>query len=593
MALQETIEDMHRTYRRLDEQHGYTNYDAFATAVVGETSPLFATIVETTKRVETKPFLYPNTYETVQAMMDNHDDIVIWTQGEPMGQLWKVGMSGLGELRKSLPHHERHRFSVYAAQDKITPLPQLIDPLITEADSRIIVVDDKAKNIVAATAVIAKAKEEGTLPAETDIRVVWINQGRTKDQVPDGFTPESFKARYATIDSVPDMLSFMDPKKKTTWLLDLDHTLLNTTAAMRHTFEKIAVLKEETHPTVIRGDIDAELGLNGNVLEKQQLFHGGMSGAQIVFVRTQTDAFVIKYNPHATERIQREIAGYRQLADSPLADMLAFPTQELPDKGVLVLPFIPGTQLREGIQAETIPHDLAMQIMHDLFQRKKVWWGNQEKGTPQHGFRSMQREEWTDTVQKLQEVSTMLAKQYRIPHETLWQSPLQFEGKTYPSLLQTTARVSEALRLPPPYTVMTHGDATGANLLVDVANKKARLIDTEWVGPADPAEAFVRMTKHLSSTTIQNSGELSLQTDEDTLIVNLDLSFSPTAVALQEYGLAQVPHVASLLHDPLFSTRVQEYLAGSYLREVALAQKRGNTKLALFAMLKASEAIAS
>ncbi len=348
---------------------------------------------------------------------------------------------------------------------------------------------------------------------------------------------------------------------------------------------------EATHhlPTNLQ-PIEQHLHLNGNV-RGTQLLTAGMSDGVVMRIDTDMESMVVKYNPNAPHKVRHEIAGFQKLQDTPLGRKMVTPTYHSEELGVVVMPYFEGQQLRDAIRNGTIDSKQANSIIDELMQIKKDWWSKQEKVPGAHEGNSMQRNEWTDTTRNMQGVLNNLAQKYGLSPKEMWTSPIVFQDQEYPSLLQTAGRVHEALQRRPPYLVMTHGDATGANILFDPKSQNWKMIDAEWAGLADPAEAFVRMTKYISTTTASNREQLNARIQKNRLHLDLNISFPPAAVTIQKEGIKRSPLFSHALQDPNFIGRSQEYLAGSYLRELALADKRGYPEMGLFAMLKAAEAV--
>lgn len=593
MAKQETVDFVRSRFEEQEARHDYTNPAAVAQAITGiPESPLNSRLVRAVLRMPTaREHVYPGTEETLRHLLGNGDEVIIWTQGYEKGQLWKVAQTGLYSLRRELPRIERDRFRVFAAIGKVNPLPNLFEQLTESGNNQIVIVDDKSKNIVSVDKQIKEWKQGGAIPDSLDIQLVWINQGRTKDQVPNGYTIESFKEQFQTIEDIRELQPLRNTMQgKVGWLIDCDHTILHTAAAKEDMFVLMAGDIEKMHVPVIAPHIDLQLGLNGNVRQATQLL-SGMSGGQVLKVVTDSDAFVVKHNPNAPEKVTREIDGYRMLRNTPLSSHLLPPVLASKRDAVLAIPFFPGIQLREGLKTDSLQKDTALSTIASLLSIKKEWWSKQSKVLPNGDLLSMQRDEWNDTLARTQDTLKKLALQFNIPIQDLWRAPIVHKGEKHASLLSIMARVSETLSARPPYAVLVHGDATGANILVDPQEKTWKLVDAEWVGHGDPAEAFVRMIKYESTTTAKPNYRVGAWIEGGELHIDYSVPFSDTARSLQQHGLSKTRYFARALADPEFPLRVQTYLAGSYLRELALALQRGYPELGLFAMTKAAEAI--
>lgn len=586
--------EVRQHFEEEEARYGYTNAPAVAQAIAPE-SPFASEIERAVERMPTQEHLYPGAVETVTDLLSAGDHVTIWTQGDPKLQMWKVGLSGIGSVRRSLPRQDRRRFSVISSMDKVSDLAELASRRYAAGLTNIVVVDDKAKNIERADASIRAAIEDGTLPENTQLTAVWINQGRTRDQVPEGYTPEAFKERFLTIENISQLGKVRETVRagrddQVAWLIDFDHTLLHTAGAKEDLFKRIAGLISERVPFNVSPRLDHELRLNGNVRGIRELL-SGMSGGQVLHIDTGDESFVVKHNPTSPERVRREIEGYSALRDTPLAKHLLPPRQMSDRLALLVLPYQEGIQLRQGVKEGLIDTPHAGAILSDLFDTELQWWPEQDRTQPTGQIESMQRSEWNDTVDRVQTALVDLSKHFSIPVEKLWTLPISHNGQEHGSFLSAMRQVHMLLSEQPPYTVLDHNDASGANILVNQNDGSWKLVDAEWAGQADPAESFVRMTKYASTTTLTDLGPIKIEEVDGKLVIDVDPTFPDAALRLQEMGLSRTPQFARALNDPDFTTRVREYLAGSYIREIALAAKRGNPDMSAFGILKAVESL--
>jgi FMN phosphatase YigB (HAD superfamily) len=600
MPSSEVVSDIKRRFEVEETARGYTDAQAVALSVTGGfDSPFFPDVARSVLRMPTRPHLYDGAEETLHGLLDEGDRITIWTQGDPRGQLFKVALTGLvSNWRDKIPsdrfgertqREERKRFGVYTSLDKIAELPSLLDKVNGKRADNIVIVDDKAKNIINTSKAVEEWKS-GHPEENVNIVVVWINQGRTKNQVPEDFTLDQFKARYTTIEDIRELTGLRATYLgQTAWLIDLDHTLIETAAAKESMFERVALLLESSgHNPVISFSIDHRLGLNGNVKDVEPLL-SGMSGGKVLRVDHNEGSIVVKHNLNSPERIHREIDGYQSLKGTPIYNYLLDPIYHSREEAVLTLPHFNGIQIREGIRTGEISDEIAQSTLQSLLEIKKSWWSTQEKIADSQEALSMQRTEWLDTTEKMDQVIEHLAQKYQIPQNDLWGSPLVIGGIELPSLATVKASVAGLLEDRPPYLVLCHNDATGANILVHPENYDWKLIDVEWAGLNDPAEAFVRMIKYVSTTTSSRVGHVAARFDGNRVYVDADVEFPESAYSLQRLGTERLTEFGESLKDPDFGHRVRQYLAGSYLRELALAAKRGNPDLGLLAMVMASE----
>lgn len=594
MAPSEVLTRVREEFERQEKLNGHTDHHAISLSITGsKESPAYTRVARSVLRMPTQEFLYPGAKETLGNLLSEGDHVVVWTQGHELGQLWKIASARLGDLRRELPHSERKRFSVHIQKDKIATLPLLIKQARKNGTKNVVIVDDKATNVLDVASAVTQARNNGQIPPDTTVEVVWVNQGRTKGQVPEGYTPQSFKDRFTTIEDVRELTDIKKRKTgKTAWLVDYDHTLVNTGEAKEKLFEDIARIVEATQPKhpIISPSIDSQLGLDGNVRRVEKL-KSGMSEGAVVKITTDEEAMVVKYNDVHPHKIHKEIDGYKSLEQTPLASRMLKPTMASREKGVLVLPFFNGQQMREGIRTGEIPSDLALDTLSSLLTIKRDWWAAQSKAHPNGNLVSMQREEWCDTLVNVNGNLQKMSEQFGIPVDSLWNNPIVFRDKEYSSLRDVRSAIAQTLEQHPPYTVFVHGDATGANLLVDPKKKDWKIIDAEWTGFGDPAEAFVRMTKYISTTTSTANQSGKVHEESGRVHLDFDMHFPPTAIALQNHGLSRSDSFGKALGDPNFTKRSSSYLAGSYFRELALSSRRGTPETAFFAMIKAAEAI--
>lgn len=588
-------QEVRHHFEEEETRRGYTNAAAVAQSIAPGL-PIARDIEHAVTRMPTSEYLYPGAVETVKGLISTGDHVTVWTQGDPKGQMWKVGLSGIGSVRKSLPVQDRRRFSVVSSMDKVADLADVVQRKVAGGLTNIVVVDDKAKNIVKADEAIKEAIDEGTLPPETQFTAVWINQGRTKDQVPEGYTPDTFKERFLTIEDIRELDQVREAVRagrddQVAWLIDFDHTLLHTAGAKEGLFGKVAGMIADRMPDVnVSPRVDHELGLNGNVRAVRELLTG-MSGGQVLHIETDDQSFVVKHNPNAPERVRREIRGYELLQGTPLERHLLPPTKMSGELALLAMPYQEGIQLRQGVKNQEIDTIHAGAILSDLLDTELHWWQKQDKSRGNDPIESMQRSEWNDTVDKVEESMATLSEHFGIPLDKLWTLPISHGGQEYGPFLNAMRQVHILLADHPPYTVLDHNDASGANILVNPQDGSWKLVDAEWAGYADPAESFVRMIKYASTTTLSDLGPIRIQEIDGRLEIDVDPTFPDAALRLQEIGLSRVRQFGTALRDPDFENRVKEYLAGSYIREIALAAKRGNPDLAVFGLLKAVESL--
>lgn len=587
--LTKTAEYVRLRFENEEEKIGHTNPQKIAHAIIGEGSTLAPKIAREITRMPTEDFLYDGATKTLESLLISGDKIIIWTQGDTKTQLWKVATSGIGELRKKLKPENRRQISVFSAEDKFTPLPAIFDQLRREGYESVIIVDDKAQNITKSTQMIEdwkKVKENSSM----EITPVWINQGRTKDQVPQGFTLETFKRKFTTVENLRELPSLKESSaKKTAWLIDFDHTLLNTAEAKENLFKRIAEILPPTR-VVLSPELIHEIGINGKIENAQELKEG-MSNGKVIRIDTQNDAVVIKYNPENPIKLIQEVQGYMLLADTPLSPHLLLPRIVNDKTMFIVLPYFDGIQLRAGLRTGLLPQNIALQALNELLDIKKGWWSSQKKGIASNSLSSMQRSEHFDTLSKIILVLPQLSSMFNVPIEDLGNSPIISGATKLPSLFEMINKISEFMKSSPPFTMLAHGDATGGNIIINPSSKKWKIVDAEWAGNSDPAEAFARMAKYISTTTLPSVGKTTLSRETEGIKANLILDIPEASKIMQETALSRIPEFSDQLKDNDFRRRVFMYLTSSYLREMALTLKRGNPELSIFAIIKAGEAM--
>jgi hypothetical protein len=552
-------------------------------------------LARTIHRLPTADHLYPGAVDTVQDLLRQGDRVVIWTQGEKHTQLWKLGTSGIGKIRHGLSRQERREFTSFTDEDKVACLPETVGRFREEHHGQVNIVDDKSDNIARLQDRIDRWKAEGTYPEGLDINLIWINQGRTKDRVPEGMTVEEFKAQFTTIDDIRQLRDVHQSPGVTTWFIDYDHTLVHTNGWREQVFASLESHLGKTEP-IICPILDERVGLNGHDHVKEE-FKNGMSGAdRIVRVGNGVPELdkVAKYNPNNRERVIREMRGFKLLQQTALAPHLIAPERKLPQYGLLVYPFYPGIQLREGIKNGAIDEQLALDVLRSVVELEGLHWSRAQSSDSDSELRSMQREEWNDTVAGIQTVIGQFESRFGLTSDQAQHGEIVINGVVYPSLGHCVRAVEDIFKQRPPYTVVAHNDLTGANLLVNPDERSFKVVDYEWAGQADPAESLVRTVKYISTTTLRDTPLFDVQASDGRVVINTSsVMFNPLAEKMQALGLSLTGEVGRLLGDGEFERRFALYLAGSYLREVALSLRRGTPETALLATVMAARQVAT
>lgn len=163
-----------------------------------------------------KEALFPDSLQTVRQLTE-YGPICIWSAGDMDGstdreaekeypgsreQIKRVAKSGLAELRRSLsedtgtPRHEI--LTMASAENKIELLPRILEETQKRNLRRLIVIDDRASNILQA---MEAAKNSGI-----EIFPVWVRQGLAKNSFPSGADSlEAWKQKLNAIDSISEL----------------------------------------------------------------------------------------------------------------------------------------------------------------------------------------------------------------------------------------------------------------------------------------------------------------------------------------------------------------------------------------------------
>lgn len=227
-----------------EQLHGYTNPAAVAEALERHANIPYDEAKYRISRMDTAQYVYPGAKETLESLIQKGDSVIAWTQGDEPSQRWKVRNAGLGELQQNSgdpPHTKRQeRFMVMAHLDKISVLPEILETLQETGTSAIAIVDDKANNVAAVADVVMSHSQKASLPP---IHPIWINQGRMKGIVPDGYDEKTFCQEFRTITDIrhlPLLREKLYLPPGSTWLIDVDHTLIHTAKAKENMYQQLA-----------------------------------------------------------------------------------------------------------------------------------------------------------------------------------------------------------------------------------------------------------------------------------------------------------------------------------------------------------------
>lgn len=596
MPSAELIAHVRTVFEEQEQRNGQTNHRDVAIALLGQQSSLVPHLSREVLRMPTRQHLYEGAEDTLRQLLEQsgeQDRIVIWTQGNPTGQLWKVGMSGLGSLRRT---YGRERFSIHAAENKIETLPGLLDKLTTSGSDRVVIVDDKAKNIANVAAVAAAWQQ---IHPENPVKIVpvWINQGRTKNQVPQGTTLEEFTATYHTITDIRELQALHTEGQRTTWLIDWDHTLNETEHAKERLFHNIATRIEITHPDPVLGShiIDLQSHIVGayTIVDLQN----GMSGRRVIEAKHEDASVVVKHAPD-NAKTQAEIHGLTFLQQMPHAAHMPLVHFISEKHGVIAMEKVSGNSGREKLQTGLLTREDVARV-DGVINMKLQWLRAVRAGGPipaNMKDRSMQREEFEDTRRGIQDAVQILSTSVGIPVERLLKQQTYYDDRLHVSLSEVVQKVSSFYaessndqRFP------LHGDVSWGNMIF--SDDRVHIIDGEWTGLHDPAEAYARIAKVISTTTAPvrslRGGIMSGIVDSKTVLaIDVNDPFSSQIHDAQQHLLDRGEEFASATQDAFFMRKLYMYLAGSYLRELAIANRRGmGPNEQIFALKKAIDMV--
>lgn len=357
----------------------------------------------------------------------------------------------------------------------------------------------------------------------------------------------------------------------------------------------------ETRSTVVTGRREDEFGaipteialaLNPHLHQEiadqpLTILNGGISGGFI----TAAGNIVLKFNLKSPERIRREISGRRFLNthgfDGVSPNFQLIPSLQDQPRGrhpFVVMPLIQGATLADFIKASETQQ--AAGIVNTILEAKKAWW------TDNHGNRiddlgSMQRLEWAETLALIPVALRQLAEHFEIDTNKFVHLPLTIDCQTYPSLSETVTLVRSLLSESPPYTRPCHGDLSANNIIV-TPDGKIHATDGEWAGHADPAEALVRIIKQESSRTLRLL-QARVEVSADSLQIDMVGEIPGAARTCQSIGMEHLADFAELFRDKSLPARFHTYMAGSYLRELALGPRRlPDPQMLLYPVIKAA-----
>ncbi len=348
-------------------------------------------------------------------------------------------------------------------------------------------------------------------------------------------------------------------------------------------------LTQEPHFPQLPRVVKDVAGLNGN-MQGVEMLRNGTSGVQVARVDTTDGSMVLKWDLRHPERVKRELEGWQRLQGTPLESWLLPITFASLDKSTFGMPHFNGVELRSGIKRGEIDTPMATATLDALLDTKLQSWQDQRSnGLTNNGeIVSMQREEWPDTLARLDAALTLMAGRYNVSKYDLVTRPIIVADRQLPALADVIIQTDRKLRQEPNYTVLSHNDATGGNIIVNPDTGERALLDPAWAGNGDPAEAYFRVGKYISATTASRIDCRDIQVTPTGLYIDLHAEVPPTAIAMQNLAFSRMHEFSSALNDPRFPEKVGDYASGSYLREAALSPQRGLDG-GIFALIKAAD----
>lgn len=210
-------------FQKIKKENGYVDPSIASRQLAGEDHRLREKIKRGILRHPTEGYLHGGAIDVLQQLLAQGDHLTIWTDDYP----WRVATSGLGILRSGLPAGERQRFSLAHAENKIELLPDLFAKASLNGLKKAIIVDNAKDNLEQATQVI-KQENPGI-----KFSLVWINPDAPEIDLPASLTPEIPQRSMRSISELPKLRQVhQDAKDPLFWIIDFNHTLIDTDAYM-------------------------------------------------------------------------------------------------------------------------------------------------------------------------------------------------------------------------------------------------------------------------------------------------------------------------------------------------------------------------
>lgn len=302
----------------------------------------------------------------------------------------------------------------------------------------------------------------------------------------------------------------------------------------------------------------------------------GCSGAELA----ASGDIITKINPQSPEKIHNDKQGAAILAAHPgYRDRVLTPTSYDPKRPSIEYPFVRGIDLRAALVGGHLQPDEVQRLAEQVFTSDLTRAQERLVATPARPV-SMQRQEWADTLRRLKELTPTFDPR----------QPIVVEDAQLPSINDVIAAVDAELQKPPTHVDFGHNDLTPSNIIIG-EDGEPTYIDYEWaVGPADPAESFVRTTKAMKAQDATLAVEPT-RTSQGGLVLLSGPQFPYAATHYQTLMAQGVERIARTYDDPEFERRFLGYMAGSYLRELALSETRGGDYTGYVAAAQAATAL--
>ena len=524
------------------------------------------------ERYDSSPFLYDDVAELVSGILDSEDKpsrVSIWVEQKAKSAPWNIRKSGILGQRRKLK--DRGRLTVRVVEQKSAAFSQIVTGFYEKGIRQVVVVDNNRETL-------EDLFKSNDVPKDCVIMPIWVNRSNQKD----GIRLNNGIVEVGNLTQLKKLAQEQNFIDHTGWIFDWDRTLIDSQKQIESIAKDLSIRLK----LLIAKGVPVEVAFALDPLSVEHIIDvahlsPGMSGSilQKVSMRTGKNV-VVKHNPKEPYKIQKEIRGRALLESHGYKDVILDPIYQK-EEGVVpfvAFPFNPGINFQEGLLDKTLSEEQAAQVVASIIGQKVKLWGLQEKKPVNpETFISMHRAIWESTLAQLPQGITLVAQKFGVNPEAIRNMPILYKGEQGVSLNDVVSNLSNFIKTNPPYTIVSHNDASAGNIFVNLAGANVdywTLIDYEWAGPSDPAEALTRVVKHKTTTYLQNVKNAGLIQESGALKINLDGDWPPSVVAAQNEGMGRLEIFPELFQDPDFKTRFYSYLSCLYLREFAFAPMR-------------------